>query len=167
MSNWQKDVKAFHTKFGLTVSDSPIELLKQRDISLRRKLIEEESAELLDALSVIENLLPSLDTLARLRLLAKVADGIADLVYVALGGAVSFGIDMEPIWQMVHEANMAKIGGSIREDGKILKPQNWIHPNVKEALINQMTPLERESIFGSSMKATPKAIREKTFRRVR
>ena len=39
---------------------------------------------------------------------AEVADGLADLCYVAIDAAVAYGIDLGPVWAAVQAANMAK-----------------------------------------------------------
>lgn len=62
--------------------------------------------------------------------LPKAMDAVADLVYVALGAAVTFGVHLGPIWTEVQRTNMAKEGGAVREDGKILKPPGWQPPDV-------------------------------------
>lgn len=71
--------------------------------------------------------------------LPAIADGLADLIYVALGTAIAYGIDLRPVWSAVHAANMAKIGGPTREDGKVLKPEGWQPPDIKGILERQGT----------------------------
>lgn len=63
----------------------------------------------------------------------KVADGVADISYVNNGFINSFGIDIEPIDKIVHEANMKKFskGSYRREDGKWMKPPDWEDPSQK------------------------------------
>jgi predicted HAD superfamily Cof-like phosphohydrolase len=67
----------------------------------------------------------------------EVADAIADLIYVLLGTAVTYGIDIGPIWDAVHAANMAKSGGRQREDGKWEKPAGWRPPDIDGLLRQQ------------------------------
>jgi hypothetical protein len=69
--------------------------------------------------------------------LPGVADAVADAVYVLLGLAVTFGIDMRPVWAAVHAANMAKVGGPRRADGKRLKPDGWEPPDIAAILARQ------------------------------
>jgi len=71
---------------------------------------------------------------ARHRDLPEIADALADLIYVTLGTAITYGIDLRPVWDEVQRANMAKVGGPKREDGKQLKPEGWEPPNIKKAL---------------------------------
>lgn len=40
--------------------------------------------------------------------LVKLADGLADLLYVTLGCAAALGIDVEPLFDEVHRSNMTK-----------------------------------------------------------
>ena len=120
--NWQLHLKEFHHKFGLNLSTIP-ELQDLKEAALRTSLILEEANEIKEA---IEN-----------NDLVEIADGLADLVYVALGTAVSYGIDLQPIWEEVHKTNMAKEGGATRHDGKILKPKDWIPPDLTQLLIQQ------------------------------
>lgn len=71
--------------------------------------------------------------------LTDVADALADLLYVVYGAACAYGIDIQPIFDAVHESNMAKFGpGSYkREDGKWIKPPDWQPPNLKQLLVAQ------------------------------
>jgi predicted HAD superfamily Cof-like phosphohydrolase len=108
-------VAEFHTAMGQTIGETPT----VRDRFLRRSLIHEEAEETRDALVRCD--------------LVEVADGLCDLIYVALGTAVACGIDLEPIFAEVHRTNMAKLqGGHKREDGKWQKPAGWQPPRIAE-----------------------------------
>ncbi len=125
MSDWFADVLAFNLKFGAAVA--PLPSMPDPDVAeLKVRLVIEESHELTDAIHRSD--------------LPEVADAVADLVYVALGLAQAFGIDMRPVWQAVHASNMAKVGGQRRDDGKILKPADWQPPRIEGVLARQ-TPL--------------------------
>ncbi len=65
------------------------------------------------------------------------ADGCADLDYVTEGARQEFGIDGAPIAAEVHRSNMAKVGGPMREDGKVMKPPGWTPPDVASELRKQ------------------------------
>lgn len=125
---WQDDVRAFHEAFGLTVGTE----LGLRDIGLRCALLREEVEEFCDAVGDSN--------------LTEAADAIADIIYVALGAAVTFGIDIEPIWTLVHESNMRKVGGGKDENGKVVKPEGWQPPNVKRELLRQLGVLRLEPV---------------------
>lgn len=122
MSDWFKDVLDFHRKFGCYIGSAPA-VPRDGTVKLRDRLIAEESDELADAFDAGD--------------LPGIADGIADLIYVLLGLAVSYGIDMRPVWDEVHAANMRKEGGATRRDGKILKPEGWVHPDIEALLAKQ------------------------------
>jgi predicted HAD superfamily Cof-like phosphohydrolase len=123
MTNEQKLVEEFHRAFELTINTKPI--LPELDVLLLRvKLISEECIELIDALGE--------------RDLVKVADGIADVLYVVYGTAVTCGIDVEPLFSEIHRSNMSKIGGIKRDDGKVLKPDTYSPPDVAKILQMQM-----------------------------
>lgn len=57
-------------------------------------------------------------------------DALMDLLYFCYGSFVLLGVDPDPIFDLVHCANMGKIwpDGKAHHDpvtGKILKPENW------------------------------------------
>lgn len=68
-----------------------------------------------------------------------VADGLADVIVIALGTAVAAGIALQPVFDEVMAANERKVEPSarIREDGKLLKPDGWIGPDVAAVLARQ------------------------------
>jgi predicted HAD superfamily Cof-like phosphohydrolase len=121
--DWQDDVRKFHVRMGLEVAVTP-QAPKLATQELRRELVKEEYEELQEAI--------------RANNLAQIADASADLVYVVLGTLVSYGIELRPIWNEVQHANMLKAGGPKREDGKILKPKDWKHPDIQKLIDDQV-----------------------------
>ena len=69
--------------------------------------------------------------------MSGIAKELTDLIYVVLGTSIVYGIDLAPIFNVVHESNMKKIGGSRRFDGKVLKPEGWRAPDINQLLIEQ------------------------------
>lgn len=134
MTKEQKQVREFMESCGQVVSDIP--MIPNRDtILLRVDLITEE---------FVKELIPAMldgD-------LVKVADALADLKYVIDGTAVSFGIDLDPVFQEVHRSNMTKLiqgsDGALkplrRSDGKILKPASYQPPNLGPIIEAQLNP---------------------------
>lgn len=112
----QRMVQEFHAAMGQTIGETP----SVRDDELRASLMTEEVVETNDALLDDD--------------LVEVADGLCDLIYVALGTAVACGIDLEPLFAEVHATNMAKTAGSVRSDGKREKPPGWQPPRIAELL---------------------------------
>lgn len=128
MSNFYTDVKDFHIAFGQRVGEKP-ELpndgwnFNDKERMLRRKLLLEEMDEYMEAEKEND--------------IVEVADALADIIYIACGTAVSYGIPLDKIFEEVHRSNMAKlVDGKVirREDGKIQKPQGWTPPNIKDLL---------------------------------
>ncbi len=102
------DVTAFHVAL-----DQAINAPLGTDTKLRLKLIREEVRELRDALAEGDRV--------------AVADALADIAYVVVGSAVTWGIPLAEVFAEVHRSNMTKRGGEKRGDGKILKPA-WYEP---------------------------------------
>jgi len=113
----QAMVRQFHEAMGMQVGVTPL----LRDSALRAELIREEAEETVEAIDKGD--------------LPAAVDGLCDLIYVCLGAAVAWGVDLAPIFKAVHEANMAKVGGPKRADGKHLKPEGWKPPDIV-ALLN-------------------------------
>ena len=67
-----------------------------------------------------------------------VADGVADMVWVIMGLCSTLGIDFYRVWNAVYDSNMSKLEeGKIVKDpesGKILKPDTYFPPKIREAL---------------------------------
>ncbi len=66
---------------------------------------------------------------------AKLTKELADLMYVVIGTAVSFGLPLEEVFAEVHKSNMSKLGDDgkpiYREDGKVLKGPNYKLPDLE------------------------------------
>lgn len=118
----QDMVREFHETFGITTKDTP-GFPEEKDCMLRGRLIVEEFDELMTAFEKND--------------LVGVADGIGDLLYVVYSTAVSFGIDIQEIFEEIHKSNMTKIGGTLREDGKLVKPDTYARPNLLPILEKQ------------------------------
>src|SRR5690242_14944400 len=103
----QQMVREFHEAFGAAIDQDPDPAL----LRLRRRLIEEETNEVLDELALGD--------------IVGLAKELADLIYVVYGTAVSFGIDLDAALAAVHASNMSKLDDNgqpiYREDGKVLK----------------------------------------------
>lgn len=115
------DVTAFHVACDVPILSTPTIPSPER-VELRMELIREEvNRELLPAMAAAD--------------LPEIADAMADSIYVIVGAAIEYGIPLAKIWELVQSANMAKadpITGKVRkrEDGKVLKPDGWISPNI-------------------------------------
>jgi predicted HAD superfamily Cof-like phosphohydrolase len=133
MAHEQAMVEAFHRTFAILVNSAPT-VVDGRTRELRVKLIQEEFDELKEALAAED--------------LSSIAKEIADLLYVVYGTAVSYGIDMNPVFQEVHRSNMSKVGGYKREDGKWVKPAMY-SPALIDPIVAEQGPVQREVRSGS------------------
>lgn len=94
MNQHQSKVLQFHQTFGITIADKP-SLPSPSDKELRKNLILEEAREFVAAADKND--------------IVGVADALADLLYVVYGAAITYGLDMEPIYSEIHESNMSKL----------------------------------------------------------
>lgn len=118
LSEIQAAVAEFHRATGYydRAGKSPMMI----DSDLRSDLMAEELGEIDDA--ICDGNLPA------------AVDGLGDLIYVCVGTALRWGVDLSPIMEAIHRANMAKVGGPVREDGKRLKPAGWTPPDIAALL---------------------------------
>jgi predicted HAD superfamily Cof-like phosphohydrolase len=139
LTNAQAQITVFHENVcGLSTYRYPRFLPNDR-ANLRASLIIEESGEMVQALLKDD--------------MVGIVDGACDLIVVALGTICEMGIDIEPAWEAVNRANMAKIGGPVRADGKKLKPTSWQPPNIKGA-IQGLLEMTKNGIMISPFKCT-------------
>ena len=119
----QQMVTQFHHAFGLPVRRVPTRVT-EAEHALRATLLDEESGEALEAMFLDDH--------------AKIAQELADVVIVAYGAALTYGIDLDAAVAEVHRANMSKLGADgrpvYREDGKVLKGPNYKKPDMEFVL---------------------------------
>lgn len=116
----QQDVADFHAALEIPIGDTPA----IRRPELRAELLREEASETCDAIIRGD--------------LVEAIDGLCDVIVVAYGAAVEFGVDLAPFWDEVHRTNMLKVGGETRSDGKKLKPKDWVGPDIAGILAGMM-----------------------------
>lgn len=122
MNKMVSQVLEWHKKFGVDVGDNPAPIEYER-LLMRDNILTEEVKELYAA-GVRKDIV-------------EVADAICDVLYVAIGTAIEFGLQdkLEQLFDEVHRSNMSKLdenGNPIkREDGKILKSALFSPPNLK------------------------------------
>src|ERR1022692_4192590 len=115
---------SFHEAFDLPRQSSPNVGIDESLATLRIALLAEEVDEFVDAVAASD--------------LVAIADALADIVYVAYGTAVTYGIDLDMVLGEVHRSNMSKLGKDgrplIREDGKVIKSDQYFPPDVARVL---------------------------------
>lgn len=120
-------VAEFHMSFNLPLETRPQYRVSPELGSLRVELLREEFEEFKDAVERED--------------LVAIADALGDIVYVAYGSALTYGIDLDAVLREVHRANMSKLGPDgrplMREDGKVLKPSTYSPPDIQRVLLDQ------------------------------
>jgi predicted HAD superfamily Cof-like phosphohydrolase len=114
------DVKALYRKFEIPIPAMP-ELQNCAMAAYRMKFLKEELDEIHNAMAVDD--------------LIGLADGLADLVYVALGTAAHYGIPFDEVWQLVHQANMTKQRAPAGQTKRghvydLIKPADFVPPDL-------------------------------------
>jgi HAD superfamily hydrolase (TIGR01509 family) len=128
-------LRQFHATLEAPLPARPT--LRDADLlALRLRLISEEYEEVT---AVYRQLIAAMQNGAQpnpVEALAPLAHELADLLYVTYGALESCGLDADAIFAEVHRANLAKAGGPVRADGKLLKPPGW-QPADVTAIIRQ------------------------------
>ena len=116
----------FHATFGLQYFENPQAVIDKNIIELRHKLMQEENDEYLEA--ALENNL------------VQIADALGDKLYILCGTIIAHGLQHKiiEVFNEIHRSNMSKLDSNgkpiYREDGKILKGENYFLPDIKSVL---------------------------------
>jgi predicted HAD superfamily Cof-like phosphohydrolase len=119
-------VKEFHEVFGLDHKNVPTAVLDPKIIALRHRLMAEENDEYLEA--------------AQQGDLTLIADALGDKLYILCGTLISHGLQHKivEVFNEIHLSNMSKLDENgkpiYREDGKIMKSNNYFLPDIKGIL---------------------------------
>jgi predicted HAD superfamily Cof-like phosphohydrolase len=115
-------VRQFHEYFDIPDRSGPTASVPEA--LLRVRLMLEETGEYVEAATASD--------------IVGVAHELADIVYVAYGTALAYGIDLDAVIREVHRANMSKLGPDgnpiLREDGKVQKGPNYKLPDVARVI---------------------------------
>ena len=115
-AEWEK-VKQFHLKFGHPVADTPKQMAQERAVKRYHWMLEEIN-EFIEADEIVEQ-----------------ADAMIDVIYFALGTLVEMGIRPDTLFDIVQDANMAKLWPDgkphYNAEGKTIKPDTWEDPHGK------------------------------------
>ena len=119
-------VAEFHDVFQIGNESSPKVDVGSEVYMLRYNLMREENDEYLDA--------------CRQGDLVEVADALGDQLYILCGTILKHGLQhkIEEVFDEIQRSNLSKLDSNgrpiFREDGKILKGQNYFKPNIKQIL---------------------------------
>ncbi len=121
-------VREFHDAFGINNEHKPTVEVREEVINLRYKLMHEENEEYLEA--------------AKNGDLVEVADALGDMLYILCGTILAHGMQhkIEEVYTEIQRSNMSKLGADgkpiYREDGKVMKGENYFKPNI-EGILNK------------------------------
>lgn len=110
---YTETVREFTTACHDGLPDRPTSLSPD-SVAFIRRMVSDEMEELAEAESSVDQ-----------------ADALVDAIYYICDCAVRHGMNLDPLFSIVHQANMGKVvNGKVvrREDGKILKPEGWAPP---------------------------------------
>jgi len=147
-------VRQFTYEAGQDTPDHP-QIMSENEVSFIGKMIIDEVLELFASVMTPQESkqllkkfiddskdIPKMDD-DKTEQIAEQADAFVDIWYYSLNAAAKKGINLSKIFDVVHNANMAKkdpISGKFlkREDGKIIKPQGWKPPDIKQEIVDQL-----------------------------
>lgn len=128
-----KKVREFHKAGGLAIDEKYSKEL----MDFRLKLIFEEVKELAEAALDADGnwfnpkILPRTYREEQRVLMENLLKEMCDLVYVIKGMAVTFGLDFDQAYDLVHESNMTKVPFRKNKEGKIIKGKNYKKPELE------------------------------------
>jgi predicted HAD superfamily Cof-like phosphohydrolase len=162
------DVGQFHEKFGLPfvgVKGETVPRVTDDSTALfRLQFLLEELTEIAEGYGCV--LLPNDDGKGyafyqysgATQDLPKIADGLVDLVYVALGTAHLHGLNWDDLFAEVQRANLSKERATSATDGRstrghsldVVKPKGFVPPRIIETLMDAgwkgpMLPLDGDN----------------------
>ncbi len=121
-------IREFHEALGADMPARPV-LPDTATLALRQTLIREEYEE---ATAVFQQLISGQSDD-----ITPLVHELTDLLYVVYGAIEACGVDPDPVFAEVHRANMQKMDGPRRADGKLLKPPGWQPANVRGVIERQ------------------------------
>jgi predicted HAD superfamily Cof-like phosphohydrolase len=107
----------------MSACDQTVNKYNPEQYAMYIKLIREEFKELMDAIDANDPI--------------EQLDALLDIIVVTVGALHSGGFEGERAWKEVMRSNFDKIdpySGRVRkrEDGKVLKPDNWEPPKLEQ-----------------------------------
>lgn len=121
-------VEKFHDSFGIKNNYTPTADIGSDQFELRHRLMQEENNEYLEA--------------AKNNDMVEVADALGDQLYILCGTILKHGMQdiIGEVFEEIQRSNMSKLGLNgqpiYREDGKVLKGENYFSPNIKSIIEN-------------------------------
>ncbi len=119
-------VREFHDVFLIGNRETPTGEVPESEYMLRYKLLREENEEYLEA--------------AQRGDLVEIADALGDQLYILFGTILRHGLQykIEEVFDEIHRSNMSKLDSEgkpiFREDGKVMKSEQYFRPDIKKVL---------------------------------
>ena len=119
-------VEEFHKAFKIENNYKPTVALSEAEIDLRHRLMGEENDEYMEA--------------AKNGDIVEVADALGDMLYILCGTILKHGVQhkIEEVFQEIQRSNMSKLDANgqpiYREDGKVMKSDQYFRPNIAAIL---------------------------------
>ena len=119
-------VAKFHDVFNIGNEVKPKAVVGEDVYMLRYNLMREENEEYIDACKEGD--------------LVEIADALGDQLYILCGTILKHGLQhkIEEVFEEIQRSNMSKLDAEgnpiFREDGKILKGENYFKPDIKSIL---------------------------------
>ncbi|HRI41475.1 MAG TPA: nucleoside triphosphate pyrophosphohydrolase family protein [Bacteroidia bacterium] len=126
MHHQLNQVREFHETFRLDFRQEPTAGLSERIYTLRHRLMQEENDEYLEACEKGD--------------LTQIADALGDKLYILCGTILAHGLQdkIVEVFEEIHRSNMSKLDDNgqpiYREDGKIMKSNNYFLPDIATIL---------------------------------
>jgi predicted HAD superfamily Cof-like phosphohydrolase len=114
--SWTQMVREFHKTMGVPEGDQPGPL-KFEKFAARHGMLKEEYEEYKTAKNIID-----------------IVDAYGDMIYVIIGTMLIMGIDPDKVMAEIHKSNMTKKKENVASDGKILKDEDFIAPDLAGVL---------------------------------
>lgn len=121
-------VREFHEAFKVPFEQKPTVEVSNDIIELRHKLMHEENEEYLEA--------------AKAGDMVEVADALGDMLYILCGTIITHGMQhkIEEVYEEIQRSNMSKLDANgnpiYREDGKVMKSDQYFKPDIASILSN-------------------------------
>ena len=123
-------VREFHDRFGIRNAPEMEAALPRDTVELRHRLMAEETEEYLQAALAGDAV--------------EIADALGDQLYILCGTILSHGMEhvIEDVFMEIQASNMSKLGADgkpiYREDGKVMKGEQYFKPRIAEVLQNHV-----------------------------
>ena len=126
-------VKQFHEVFLIGNEEKPKAVIDESIFLLRHRLMHEENQEYLEACQNGD--------------LVEIADALGDMLYIWCGTVLKHGMQdvIGEIFDEIQKSNMSKLDKNnkpiFREDGKVMKGDNYFKPDIKSILLKHVKSL--------------------------